>query len=564
MSRRLVTSFGAAVACLALSCGSRSPYWNTAPGAAGSIGLNSGVALLDSANSRLVMLTAVAGDELGPLQSVPVGHNVAAEIPSPDGTSLLVLSTGDSLSGTPSAEPASLTLVAPATSATTGSAFSSQRYVMQAPMPNLAVDPLGTYAVGYIGASGQSTFLQNKNEIVIFDLTRAPSTTAPLNPVFRSLRSFGGTPQQLTFTPKLLMPANLAYGATRRLLVVESEIDVTLLDLDDAFKPVPPSEITVRLTSGMTSQQITPAGVAVDPGDSAQSLLPRIAVASSNDSNVFTLTLEAATPSGPTDDDFLPSLNLTDVGGIPSNIAFVKTDAGSRLAALVPSTESAVLVEPDTSVTTSVALPQPYTNLSLVTSAVDPTATGDVAMLWNASTQGEGGALATGSAGVALWSLSKSVGQPYGSIDVLDVAPAIEKVLDVGGQNPELKILQLTGGTGFYVLDLGDGTAAPLETSETATLEVAPDGGRLWAFAFGGTNLGVIDFAASDALSTLAPIQLSTALPIDAVYDVARADGGRSLIAIHDEGTVGATVFDALNPTQTPPHQASAILLEAP
>jgi hypothetical protein len=239
MSRRLVTSFGAAVACLALSCGSRSPYWNTAPGAAGSIGLNSGVALLDSANSRLVMLTAVAGDELGPLQSVPVGHNVAAEIPSPDGTSLLVLSTGDSLSGTPSAEPASLTLVAPATSATTGSAFSSQRYVMQAPMPNLAVDPLGTYAVGYIGASGQSTFLQNKNEIVIFDLTRAPSTTAPLNPVFRSLRSFGGTPQQLTFTPKLLMPANLAYGATRRLLVVESEIDVTLLDLDDAFKPVP-------------------------------------------------------------------------------------------------------------------------------------------------------------------------------------------------------------------------------------------------------------------------------------------------------------------------------------
>jgi hypothetical protein len=563
MSRTIGLGVGAAVACLALSCGSRSPYWNTAPGATGSIGLNSGVALLDSTNSRLVMLTAVAGDELGPLQSVPVGHNVAAEVASPDGTSLLVLSMGDSQQGAPSAEAPSLTLVAPAAAAT-ASGFTSQRYAMQVPMPNLAVDPIGKYAVAYTGASGQATFLQNKNEIVIFDLSRPPSTTAPQNPVFRSLRSFGGTPQQLTFTPPLSMPTGWTYAATRRLLVVESEIDVTLLDLDDAFNAVPPSEITVRLTSGTTSQQITPAGVAVDPGNSAQSLPPRIAVASSNDTNVFTLTLEAATPGGPTDDDFLPSLNLTDVGGVPSEIAFVKTDAGSRLAALVPSTESAVLVEPDTSVTTSVALPQPYTNLSLVTSAVDPTATGDVAMLWNASTPGVGSALATGSAGVALWSLSKSVGQPYGSIDVLDVAPEIEKVLDVGGQNPELKILQLTGGTGFYVLDLSDGTAAPLETSETATLEVAPDGARLWAFALGGTNLGVIDFAATDALSTLAPIQLSTALPIDAVYDVARAGGGRSLIAIHNEGTVGATVFDALNPTQTPPHRASALLLEAP
>jgi hypothetical protein len=338
---------------------------------------------------------------------------------------------------------------------------------------------------------------------------------------------------------------------------------VTLLDLDDAFNQVPPSEITVRLTSGTTSQQITPAGVASDPGDAAQSLPPRIAVRSSNDTNVFTLTLDAATPTGPSDNDFLPALNLTDVGGIPSDIAFVKTDAGTQVAALVPSTESAVLVEPDTSLTTSIVLPSPYTNLSLVTSAVDPTATGDVAMLWNASGPDQGG-ITTGTAGVALWSLSSSVGQPYRSVDVLDVASAIEQVLDVGGQNPELKILQRSDGAGFYVLDLSDGTAAPLDTSETTTLEVAPDGGRLWAFLPGGTALTVIDFAATDALSTLAPVQLATDSPIDAVYDVARAGGGRSLIAIHEEGTVGATVFDALNPTQTPPHRASALLLEAP
>jgi hypothetical protein len=556
-----VTGLGAAAMCLVLSCGSRSPYWDTVATGAASYGLNNGVALVDAPNNRLVMLTAVDGEDLGPLQSVPIGHNAATITPTPDGTSLLALATGDFPQTTSSAGAPSLTMVSPATS---GSGFSPQVYAMQAPMPNLAVDPLGTYAVAYTGASAPTTFLENKDEIVIFDLTRAPSpaSSATPNPVFRSLRSFGGTPQRFTFTPILSMPSGAMYGAMRRLLVVESEIDVTLLDLDDAFKTVPPSEITVRLTSGTTSQQITPAGVSVDPGDAAQSLLPRVAVGSSNDTNLFTLTLGVATPNGPTDNDFLPSLNLTDVGGIPSAIAFVKTDAGPRLAALVPSTESAVLVEPDTSVTTSVALPSPYTNLSLVTSAVDPSATGDVAMLWSASTPG-GSALATGTAGVALWSLSKSVGQPYGSVDVLDV-PAIAQVLDVGGQNPELKILERADETGFDVLDLSNGTAAPLETSETATLELAPDGSRLWAFARGGTDLAVIDFSTTDALSMLAPIQLSTDLPIDAVYDVARVGGGRSLIAIHDEGTVGATVFDAQNPNQTPPHRASALLLEAP
>lgn len=560
MRRAFSACLGVGGVCLVISCGSRPSYWDTVATGARPYGLNTGVALLDAPNNRLVMVTAAADNGLGPLQSVPIGHGEVAVTPSPDGTSLLVLATGDSPAGAPSAQ-ASLTLVTPAAS---GPGFSSQRYVMQAPMPNLAVDPLGRYAVAYAGSSAQTTFLENKDEIVIFDLTLPPSTsaTAP-NPVFRSLRSFGGTPQKLTFTPQLSMASGSTYPAKRRLLVVESEIDVTLLDLTDAFKPVPPSEITVRLTSGTSAKQITPAGVSVDPGDGAQSL-PRIAVGSSNDTNVFTLTLEEAIPNGPADDDFLPSLNLTDIGGVPSDLAFVRTDAGLRLAALVPTKESAVLVEPDTSVTTSVALQAPYTNLSLVTSDIDPTATGDVAMLWNATTPGGAAALTTGTAGVALWSLSKSVGQPYGSVDVLDVSPAIEQVLAVPSPNQQLKILELSNGSGFYVLDLGNGTAAPLETSQTAALEVAPDGQRLWAFAQGGTNLAVIDFAATDALSMLAPIQLSTELPISAVFDVARPGGGRSLIAIHDVGTIGATIFDALNPTQTPPHRASALLLEAP
>ena len=116
----------------------------------------------------------------------------------------------------------------------------------------------------------------------------------------------------------------------------------------------------------------------------------------------------------------------------------------------------------------------------------------------------------------------------------------------------------------FFVLDLLSRTASPLPTKGKATLSIAPDGERLWAFAQGGTELDKLDF------SSLNPVNLTTDQPIAAVYDVARppvsagGDGGRSLIAIHDLGAIGATVFDALNPQASPPRLVPALLLEGP
>ncbi len=542
----------------AIACGSRPSYWDTSTGVAASYGLNDGVGIVDDPSHRVVMVTAIADQNIT-RQALPIGHNVVTTATSPDGMSLLVLATGDSPQRTASDELPSLTTIA----MTPQGGFAAQRYAMQEPMPAIALDPLGKYAVAYAGAGAPTSFVQNNNDIVLFNLTAPPALTpaaapdasapaAPSNPVSRSLRSYGGMPQRLTFTPELSMPN----GTSRRLLVIETDIDVTLLDLDNAFNPDPPSEITVRLTSGADSAQLVPAGVAVDGGDYAQGVPPRIAVRTANDTNVITLALQAVSPGSPSENDFVPALNLTDVGGIPSDIQFVKTDSGLRVAALVPSTENAVLVEPDTSLTTSVALPAPYSNLSLVTSVVSAGASTDVAMLWNAN----GGA----GMGVALWTLGSSVSQPYRSVEVLDVPQAIQSVFDVSGQNPQLKILQPAGGVGFYVLDLLARTAAPLDTTQAATLSIAPDGLRLWAFAQNTTNLAVVDFARANALLTLSPIELATDLPIGAVYDVARPDGGRSLIAVHNQGTLGVTVFDALNPSVATSRRASALILEGP
>ena len=89
-------------------------------------------------------------------------------------------------------------------------------------------------------------------------------------------------------------------------------------------------------------------------------------------------------------------MNLTDVGGVPTDIAFVRTDGGLRLAALVPTRSAAVLIDPVTSLTTEVALPARYQSLSLVTDVAGGGAGApvDVALLWNG-----GGAMD----GVAFW-----------------------------------------------------------------------------------------------------------------------------------------------------------------
>ena len=531
---------------LAPGCGGRASYWNdpiaTGTTSATSYGLARGVALVDDAAHRVVVLTAQGDLQLAE-QSLAVGHQIVDVVVSPDASRLFVLSAGDWPRRTSNDELPSLTVIEIADDFRA----EAQAYPMSEPLGSLAIDPQGQWAVAYAGASAGSnaapSFVENPNEIVIFDLSKPPSK------VTRTLQSFGGTPQRLVFTPKLAMPAG---KDPRRLLLIETDIDLTMLDLDRAFEAAPPPEITVPLTSGSTAKQVTPAGLAVDsnPKDA------RFAVWASNDTNVFTLQLVA--PTTDLRNDFRPSINLTDVGGIPTDVAFVETQSASaslalRVAALVPSTTSAVLIDPDTSVTTIVSLPAAYASFSLVTNVAAgqapaiPTAP-DVALLWNA---GAGAA-----SGVALWSLGNSVMQPYRSIQVVGATQPIKDAIDVPPPNQERKVLQMTSGGGFYVLDLLGRTAPPLTTTGTATLTIAAD--RVWAFQPGGTDLASIDF------KTLNPIPLTTDLGIASVFEVARADGGRALVAMHTQGGFGATVFDATNPVTANSRRTGALLVEAP
>jgi hypothetical protein len=558
--RRALAVCGLA-ACIAPlpACGGRPSYWNDPVSTSAiSYGLKNGVALVDDASHRVVMLTVPGADLNVATQTLPIGHQVVNVSVSPDQTRLFVLSAGDWPRRTVNDEFPSLTVI----DFPNGFVAEAHQYKMSEPRPNLAIDPQGHWAVAYTGpasptpsafstASTSSSFLQNANEIVIFDLEH-PSTE-----VTRTLQSFGGTPRRLVFTPELALPGG---NGQRRLLLIETDIDLTMLDLDHAFDhPSPPPEITVPLASDTTAQQVQTAGIAVDGRNPNDPNDARFAVWASNNTNVFTLQL-VAPPAGAAN-AFVPAIKLTDVGGIPSDVAFVQTDDASsptgvalQVAALVPSKSIAVLVDPDKSLTTTVALPTSYASFSLVTGVTMGTAGmnagGDVALLWN----GSGGA----QSGVALWTLTHSVMQPYASISTLGATQPISQTYDVPAPNQQLKVLQMATGNGFYVLDLTAHTAPPLQASASATLSIAPDGKRLWAFDQGGTDLAEIDFG------TLDPVPLATDLSIAAVYDVARADGNRALIAIHNQGAIGATVFDGNNPSTATSRRVAPLLLEGP
>jgi hypothetical protein len=543
------------VATALAACGSRPGYWDGSSPAYNvtSYGLDQGVALVDPTNHRLTFLTPLPDEGLS-AQHVSIAHNPVATVVSPDQQGLFVLAAGDWPRHTTADQWPSLTRIAQGpSSGTTPGALTSTQYWMTEPLQNLAVDPAQHWAVAYAGA--QTNFVQNVSEVVLFDLTAAPNPSTPsgtpdstksLNPVTRTLRAFGGIPQELTFTGPLALSA----GVMRHLLIMRTDVDITLVDVDDAF-PVggatAPAEITVRLTSTTDGTMVTPAAVLPYPGDANGPA--RLAIRAANDTNIFTLVLGSSTPT----------INLTDVGGVPTDIAFVKTDAtsdgGLRVAALVPSAMKAVLVEPDTSLTTTVSLNAAYSRLSLVTQALaNPPPSVDVALLW--------GAPSASTFGAELWTLGDAVGTPYRSVQGVNVSQAIQDVEDVPG-NAQLKVLAVSGGNEFVVLNLVSQTASPLETTESASMIIAPDGGRMWVFTPGGTDLAAIDF------SDLNPVRLSTDLPIDAVYDVARIDSTattpkRSLVAIHKQGSVGATVFDALNPDPVTSRRADALLLEGP
>ena len=495
------------------ACGGRPDLWSHPIGKLQTVGLAQSVALIDPQARRIVSLGASADGTLS-IRRTPTARATVAAAAAPDGRTLYLLSAGHRATlGDPIAdEHPRLTAFDDGPAAPIEIELG-----LTDPLDGLIIDPTGHWAVVYAASDHGTALVTNPNELVIVDLVAHSAW-------HHTVHSFGGRPDRLIVTPMLALPNGPA-----QLLIVQSQQDLALLPLDaNQTNPSDDREITVRLADQTTTARPPPAEVVVDDGDPASAADARIGIRFQGDSNVMVLQLDAA--SGGTA-GFLPSVNVTDVGGVPSAIAFVRTDGGLRLAALVPSARQAVLIDPVTTISTAVTLPAPYQRLSLVTASAGVTGGPDVALLW------QGGGVATG---VAFWELGQVADRPFRSIEVVAVGAQVTAVLDVPLKDAALKVLAGANDETFYVLDLQARTAAPLVASAShAVLTVSPTGARVWTFLPQGTGV-----ASTDVISKRVRT-LRADSPIDEVFEIGHATGdGRSLLAMHETGAFGATLYD--------------------
>lgn len=525
MTRRI--ALGLALALTA--CGGRPSAWDSKPALPlETRGLAGAVAVVDPGLDRVMMLTASSNRSLR-ARPVGVGKNVVATATSNDEKQLFVLSKGVQPRRNPSDEQPSLTVIGGGTQPTP-----SARYTLTDPLQGLAVDPEGKWVVVY-DAGG---IVVNPNELIFVDVTNPDA-----KPVSKTIRSFGGRPERLTFTSTLEVPN----GPPRRFLIVETDQDVTLIDLSDLTR----NEVTLILPKRPSGVAGSPAEVTYHDGDLQSATDARIAIRLTSDSNVMLVDLAAPGPDEP-DLAFKPTVNVADVGGVPSSIAFVETDGGLRLAALVPSKTGATLVDPSTTVLEDVGFNKPYSRITPITADVsNKPAASDVALLWSES-----------ATGIAFWSLGQTSGTPFRSVDAYDIGIAVSSVQSVPGTDyAHLKILESASASEFYLLDLDKRQTFPMLTEGSGyTLSVSPDGQRAWALLPGTPKIARLDF------SNLHPTSVEVERDTAAVFDIEREDAGRAMVALHVAGngtavSVGATVLDALEPDTAQSRFYDGILL---
>lgn len=543
----------AALWLFAVGCGDRSDAWNAPfdPGyepsnapldptdptdASGSLlvrGLTGSVALLDPALNQVLMFTSPGKLELATAR-LPVGRDVVQFKSSAARDRLFVLSRGVTPRYKSTDESPQLLVF-------DGGTVPQQlaQYTLQDPYDLLEPDPLGEWLIVH----GSEGLVSNPNELILVPLPTAGGSSTPKQ-VSKTLNSYGGKPKRFVFTSELTMPGG---GGRHRLLIVEREKDLAIIDLDDLDAP----EITVGLPQDGNGGYESPSDVVYHDGIEGE-VEAMLAVQLADDNNVYILPLKE-----PEDDTHAFSLgtNLVDVGGKPSKLAFVKTreDGGLRLAALVPSKKSAKLVDPSSSKVTDVALPVGFTQIRRITSDVSSTGQ-DIALLYGETTNT-----------IAFWQLGVTLGTPYLSIDSYDLGIKVGQVYDVPGDEfADRKILAGSGATPqFYVLDLSERKSFPLDALSNLTLNLSPNGEQLWAFQRGAKGFAQLTF------EPLQPSSLYTEEPIAYVHDFAteRGENERSVLALHilairGNSTVAATLFDGDDPNTAQTRFYSQLELE--
>lgn len=352
------------------------------------------------------------------------------------------------------------------------------------------------------------------------DLDAPPAAAG--NPVLRTVRSFGGVPNDVVFSP----PWTVGGSPPRTFAVVLSDAYVTLLDLAHLERP----EFTVRLTLPDDPRAVLPTQVLFDPDD------PTLYLRASASDDVYVLSL-VATPMGTAaDNDYLPTVNQLAAGHLPTDMALVGTGTGRRLLVASPGSMEAQVVDARANTVTAIPLAARADRVLLFNGPSPHDATvHPQALLYAAD-----GVTAT----VTFLDLADVETRRGMNLEAVQLPRPVRRALPL--PNRAAVVLEHTDAqTGsLSLLDLGLRTASPIvaETGiDGATFGV--DQQTLWVAPQGNTRLGYID------LTTLHPGEVRLDTAVSAVIPLVGDPLGRSRVAAVQTAAGGSvTVLDGRDP----------------
>lgn len=423
----------------------------------------------------------------------------------------LVLSRGQRGAQGVAPAPASLTAIT--------AAGAARRWTLGSPFNALAQNSDGRFAIAYFDANASAgRLLFNPNEVAVIDLDRPEAAG---NPAIRTVRSFGGVPNGVVFSPTMTVA-----GEPRTLAVVLSDAYVTLLDLARPER----SEITVRLTLPEDARAVAPAQVVFD----AENATVYLRADRSND--LYVLRLVAVTPESPTANDFRPALNQLAAGVRPADLALFGEANARKLLVVSPGSRDARVIDTVANTTTVVPLDAAANRVLLFTG---PSPRSDAPALRALLYATAGAADA-----VSFVELTDIESRRSQNVETLQLGRVANQALAL----PERGVVMFshpTSATGsLSLLDLGRRTAAPI-FSEVGLENARFDDDRqaLWVAPQVGERLGFIE------LTNFRPGELRLDAPIVDVIPVSRG-AMRRVVALHDAPDGWITVVDGADPTR--------------
>jgi hypothetical protein len=380
-----------------------------------------------------------------------------------------------------------------------------RRYELGNPFHQVHQSSDGRYAI-LLKNANSGRLLDNPLEIAIVDLDESGEDAVTL----RTPRSFGDAPKQVYFSPRMRIGEE-----DRRLAVVFSEADVTLIDLDHLDRV----ETTVPL-SGSTNRDILPEQVVFD----AERAALYVRGSASDDLYVFQLESQISDEGH---NDFKPFVNLLPAGQAPRDMALYDLGDGPRLLVVAETSQQAIVVEAGSSRTTPIALEAPADHV-LLFEATSPT---DSESSQRALLYDQGGTT------LMFLDLEDVEEQRTRNLETLSLNFPISRVIAL---RDEGKVLVLHDAAAVSLLDLADRTVTPISAAQSLTdASFDPERKRLWVAPPNQPWVGYLDLATGETAELLldAPVESFVALP----------DAGKFAV-VHPSKLGLVTLFDAAEP----------------